>query len=80
LLDAAREAAPAHAADELRATLRHARISADVADRFWDEVLPVIHRFARLPRSGDTTYGFAVGLFATDFPTLPEPAGHDASS
>lgn len=29
--------------------------------------------FAQLPRSGDTAYGFAAGLYPTDFPTLPDP-------
>ena len=27
--------------------------------------------FAKLPRSGDTVYGFAAGLYPTDYPTLP---------
>jgi hypothetical protein len=27
---------------------------------------------AQLPRSGDTVYGFAAGLYPTDFPTLPD--------
>jgi hypothetical protein len=29
--------------------------------------------FAQLPRSGDTVYGFAAGLYPTDYPTLPDP-------
>ena len=27
----------------------------------------------RLPRSGETVYGFVAGLYPTDYPTLPEP-------
>jgi DNA-binding transcriptional ArsR family regulator len=73
LAEAAAEAGPAHETDQLRCTLRHARIPADRAREFWERVLPVIHEFARLPRSGDTVYGFAVGLYPTDHPTLPEP-------
>jgi DNA-binding transcriptional ArsR family regulator len=77
LAAAAAESAPAHEADELRATLRHARISEERAREFWAQVLVVAQEFAKLPRSGDTVYGFAVGLYATDHPTLPEerPSG-----
>jgi len=32
----------------------------------------LIHEFAQLPRSGDTVYGFAAGLYPTDHPSLPE--------
>jgi hypothetical protein len=31
--------------------------------------------FDRLPRSGDTMYGFAVGVYPTNQPTLPESSG-----
>ncbi len=32
----------------------------------------LIREFTQLPRSGDTVYGFAAGLYPTDHPTLPE--------
>jgi len=28
--------------------------------------------FAQLPRSAETVYGFAAGLYPTDHPTLPD--------
>jgi hypothetical protein len=74
---AAAEAVPAHAADELCATLRHARIPAARAREFWEQALALAQEFARLPRGGDTTYGFTIGLYPTDHPRLPDQA--DAS-
>jgi DNA-binding transcriptional ArsR family regulator len=68
----AAESGPAHAADELRSSLRHARIPADVAAEFWEQVDALLREFAQLPRSGETVYGFAAGLFPTDFPSLPD--------
>jgi DNA-binding transcriptional ArsR family regulator len=75
LAEAATEADPAHAADALRGFLRHARIPADRAQEFWRRVVPLLHEFNQLPRSGDTVYGFAVGLYPTDQPTLPDADG-----
>jgi DNA-binding transcriptional ArsR family regulator len=72
LSEAAAEAGPAHYADELRATLRHARIPEELAHEFWAHVLVLAQEFAKLPRSGGTVYGFAVGLYPTDHPTLPD--------
>ena len=69
---AAAEAVPAHEADDLRASLRHARIPRQRAREFWEHVVTLLHEFAQLPRSGDTVYGFAVGLYPTHHPTLPE--------
>jgi DNA-binding transcriptional ArsR family regulator len=74
LSEAAAEAVAAHRADELCATLRHARIPEATAREFWDHVLTLSQEFAKLPRSGDTVYGFAVGLYPTDHPTLPDGA------
>ena len=55
--------------------IRHARIPEERAAEFWDRVDQVIHEFDQLPRSGDTVYGFAVGLYPMlDYPTLPPPA------
>jgi DNA-binding transcriptional ArsR family regulator len=72
LSEAAAEAVPAHDADQLCATLRHARIPEERAREFWAHVLTLAQEFAKLPRSGDTVYGFAVGLYPTDHPTLPD--------
>jgi DNA-binding transcriptional ArsR family regulator len=73
LAQAAAEAAPAHAADELRCTLVHARIPIEEVRHFWAEVQQLARRFAQIPRSGDQVYGFAAGLYPTDAPTLPAP-------
>ena len=72
LAEAAAEAAPAHAADELRCTLVHARIPIEDVRRFWAEVQEVARRFSQIPRAGDQVYGFAAGLYPTDAPTLPD--------
>jgi DNA-binding transcriptional ArsR family regulator len=70
---AAAESVPAHESDDLRSILRHARIPAERAAEFWEHVVDAVTReFAQLPRSGDTVYGFAAGLYPTDFPTLPD--------
>ena len=69
---AAAESVPAHEADELRSILRHARIPAQRAAEFWQRVDAVVREFSQLPRSGDTVYGFAAGLYPTDYPTLPD--------
>jgi DNA-binding transcriptional ArsR family regulator len=69
---AAAESVPAHEADDLRSILRHARIPAQRAAEFWQRVDAVVREFSQLPRSGDTVYGFAAGLYPTDYPTLPD--------
>lgn len=69
---AAKESVAAYEAGRLRAFIRHARIEEGQAAEFWDRIEQVIDEFERLPRSGDTTYGFAVGLYPIpDYPTLP---------
>src|SRR4051812_21522136 len=69
---AAKESVAAYDVGQLRAFIRHARIAEEQAAEFWDRVEQVIHDFDRLPRSGDTAYGFAVGLYPMlDYPTLP---------
>ena len=71
---AAKESTPAYDAGQLRSFIRHARIAEERAAEFWQEVDRVIHAFDQLPRSGDTTYGFTVGLYPIiDYPTLPPP-------
>ena len=74
LAEAAAEAAPAHAADDLRCLLLHARIPIEEVRNFWAEVQALSRKFAQIPRAGDQVYGFAAGLYPTDAPTLPEPA------
>jgi len=72
LADAAAESAPAHAADQLRCLLVHARIPIEDARDFWAQVQYIARRFAQIPRAGDQVYGFAAGLYPTDTPTLPD--------
>jgi hypothetical protein len=72
LTEAAAESAAAHAADDLRCLLVHARIPVEEVREFWAEVQEVARRFTRIPRSGDQVYGFVAGLYPTDAPTLPE--------
>ncbi|HEY0936336.1 MAG TPA: helix-turn-helix domain-containing protein [Trebonia sp.] len=75
LAAAAAESAPAHAADDLRCTLLHARIPRDEVRTFWDQVQELARQFAQIPRSGDQVFGFAAGLYPVDAPTLPAAAG-----
>jgi DNA-binding transcriptional ArsR family regulator len=72
LTEAAAEAGPAHAADELRCTLVHARIPIEEVRNFWVQVQQLARRFAQIPRAGDQVYGFVAGLYPTDAPTLPD--------
>ncbi|MET3960912.1 DNA-binding transcriptional ArsR family regulator [Marmoricola sp. OAE513] len=67
---AARESAPAFEDKKLWAFIRHARLTKDQASQFWSEMAALVERFDQLPRSGSTTYGFAVGIYPTDHPTL----------
>jgi DNA-binding transcriptional ArsR family regulator len=73
LAQAAAESAPAHAADELRCTLVHARIPIEEVRSFWAQVQELARQFAQIPRSGDQVYGFAAGLYPTEAPALPDP-------
>ena len=75
LAAAAAESAAAHAADDLRCLLIHARIPIEEVRNFWAEVQAVARRFAQIPRSGSQVYGFAAGLYPTDAPTLPDADG-----
>lgn len=68
---AARESAPAHEQGRLWGFIRHARISEDQASQFWDRIAELVDEFDRMPRSGETMYGFAIGIYPTDHPTLP---------
>jgi DNA-binding transcriptional ArsR family regulator len=76
---AAKESTPAYDAGQLRSFIRHARIPEERAAEFWQRIDEAIHEFDQLPRSGDTTYGFTVGLYPIlDYPTLPPPADEKA--
>lgn len=68
---AAGESGPAFERGELWGFIRHARITKEQAGEFWERMAALVEEFDRLPRSGDTTYGFAVGVYPTDHPTLP---------
>jgi DNA-binding transcriptional ArsR family regulator len=72
LAEAAAESAAAHADDELRCLLVHARIPIEEVRNFWAQVQEVARRFAQIPRAGDQVYGFTAGLYPTDVPTLPD--------
>ena len=70
---AATESGPAHEADRLSSILRHARVPRELARDFWDRVVVMAGEFAQMPRTGDTVYGFAAGLYPTEYPALPDP-------
>ena len=68
---AARESVTAFEQGELWGFIRHARISEDQASQFWGRMAELVHEFDRMPRSGETMYGFAIGIYPTDHPILP---------
>jgi DNA-binding transcriptional ArsR family regulator len=68
---AARESANAFDDGKLWGFIRHARISEEQVSEFWKRMAELVTEFDRLPRAGDTVYGFAVGIYPTDHPTLP---------
>jgi DNA-binding transcriptional ArsR family regulator len=75
---AAKESVAAYEAGQMRSFIRHARIPEERAAEFWKRVDEVIHEFDRLARSGDTVYGFAVGLYPMlDYPTLPQRSAEE---
>ncbi len=73
---AARESAAAFRDGKLWGFIRHARISEAQVSGFWERMAELVAEFDRLPRTGRTVYGFAVGVYPTDHPTLP--GGDDA--
>jgi DNA-binding transcriptional ArsR family regulator len=73
LAEAQAEAAVSEPGD-MRATLRHARIPAEHADAFFERLVQLADDFTRLPRSGDTVFGFVASVYRTEHPTLPEPS------
>jgi DNA-binding transcriptional ArsR family regulator len=68
---AARESSGAYNDGKLWGFVRHARISEAQASDFWERMAELVAAFDTLPRSGETVYGFAVGVYPTDQPTLP---------
>jgi DNA-binding transcriptional ArsR family regulator len=68
---AAQESATAFEQGTLWGFIRHARISQSQASQFWDRIAQLVEEFDRMPRSGEAMYGFAVGIYPTDHPTLP---------
>jgi DNA-binding transcriptional ArsR family regulator len=68
---AAGESAAAYRDGKLWGFIRHARISQTQVSEFWERMAELVAEFDRLPRSGDTVYGFAVGVYPTEHPTLP---------
>lgn len=68
---AARESVQAFEQGKLWGFIRHARISEDQASRFWGQMVELVDEFDRMPRSGETMYGFAIGIYPTDHPSLP---------
>ncbi len=71
---AARESAAAFRDRRLWGFIRHARLSEERAAEFWDRMAALVREFDELPRSGDVVYGFAVGIYPTDHPQLPDIA------
>src|SRR6478735_7495701 len=69
---AARESVAAYGEGKLWGFIRHARITETQASEFWERMAELVAEFDQLPRSGGTMYGFAVGVYPTDQPTLPE--------
>lgn len=71
LAEAAAESAAAHAADELRCLLLHARIQSRTCENSGRRSRRY-SKFAQIPRAGDQVYGFAAGLYPTDALALPD--------
>jgi DNA-binding transcriptional ArsR family regulator len=69
---AAAESMAAHQDGKLWGFFRHARITEAQASAFWERIAGLVEEFDRLPRAGETVYGFAIGVYPTDHPTLPE--------
>jgi len=69
---AARESVDAYEAGKLWGFIRHARISEAQASEFWERMAELVTEFDQLPRSGETVYGFAVGVYPTEQPVLPD--------
>lgn len=71
LAEAAAESTAAYLSDTMRSIRRHARITPERAGEFWARVDQLVAEFTQLPREGDSVHGLVVGLYPTDYPTLP---------
>src|SRR6478672_6855215 len=60
---AAHESAAAFRNGKLWGFIRHARVSEQQVQEFWQRMSELVDEFDRLPRTGDTVYGFAVGVY-----------------
>jgi len=69
---AASESVAAFEDGKLWGFIRHARISEAQASAFWERMAKLVTEFDQLPRFGNTVYGFAVGVYPTDQPMLPD--------
>jgi len=69
---AARDSAAAYQNGKLWGFIRHARITETQASEFWEKMAELVAEFDQLPRSGETMYGFAIGVYPTNHPTLPD--------
>jgi len=69
---AARESATAYESGKLWGFIRHARLTEAQVSGFWERMAELVEEFDRLPRGGKTVYGFAVGVYPTDHPALPD--------
>jgi DNA-binding transcriptional ArsR family regulator len=76
---AARESGAAYRDGKLWGFIRHSRISEAQASEFWEQMAELVAEFDQLPRSGETVYGFAVGVYPTEYPTLPSRDDKDAA-
>ncbi len=72
---AAQESAAAYRDRKLWGFIRHARIPEERAAEFWERIAALVREFDELPRSGTTVYGFAVDIYPTDHPVLPDDPG-----
>ena len=77
---AAQESAEAFRDGKLWGFIRHARISEAQASEFWKRMAELVTEFDHLPRSGETVYGFAVGVYPTDYPTLPRDSDETSAA
>jgi DNA-binding transcriptional ArsR family regulator len=68
---AAHESMAAYRDGKLWGFIRHARITEEQASEFWEKMVGLVADFDQLPRGGATVYGFAVGVYPTDHPSLP---------
>jgi DNA-binding transcriptional ArsR family regulator len=69
---AAKESFGAFVDGKLWGFIRHARLSETQVSQFWERMAQLVTEFDQLPRTGDTVYGFAIGVYPTDHPRLPE--------